>query len=85
MIEVFIDKNPKYFGADVVARARSKIGTAEYNLFGKNCEHFATWCIEGFGSSSQVNEFSVALMSSGTVALLIGLMMYLKNSKGVFF
>ena len=40
---------------EIVARAESKLGTADYDLFGRHCEHFATWCAVGLHSSSQIN------------------------------
>ena len=39
---------------DTVRRARSKIGTHDYSLFGNNCEHFAMWCKTGLKLSEQV-------------------------------
>ncbi len=38
----------------VVRRAKSKIGTHDYNLFGNNCEHFAIWCKTGIALSEQI-------------------------------
>jgi len=38
-----------------VERARSRLGEDWYNVLVNNCEHFVTWCIVGFHSSSQVN------------------------------
>lgn len=35
------------------ARAHSKIGMSEYDLFNNNCEHFALWCRTGKAYSSQ--------------------------------
>jgi len=45
---------PKFFGADAVERARSRIGEDRYGLFSNNCEHFAEWCIGGKSRSLQV-------------------------------
>jgi len=47
-----------------VERARSRLGEDWYNVLVNNCEHFVTWCIVGFHSSSQVNN----LISSVTTA-----------------
>lgn len=41
---------------ETVARAKSKIGTGDYNLFGNNCEHFAIWCKAGISKSEQVEK-----------------------------
>ena len=40
--------------ADVISRARSKLGEKQYNLVANNCEHFAIWCKTGVSYSSQV-------------------------------
>lgn len=39
---------------DIVRRARSSIGEMKYNLWSKNCEHFAVWCRYGKLKSNQV-------------------------------
>lgn len=46
-----------YSPEETVARARSKIGESNYNLFLDNCEHFAIWCKTGLYKSEQVEEF----------------------------
>jgi hypothetical protein len=33
----------------------SRLGESGYNLFGNNCEHFATWCKTGQWESQQVD------------------------------
>ena len=40
---------------EIVARARSKLKSADYSLLFNNCEHFATWCVTGEAQSSQIN------------------------------
>ena len=40
---------------ETVSKAYSKLGQCDYNLFGSNCEHFATWCVTDRHSSAQVN------------------------------
>lgn len=42
-----------YSPEETVARAREKIGTRKYGLFGHNCEHFAIWCKTGVKESEQ--------------------------------
>jgi hypothetical protein len=37
-----------------VKRAESEIGSSGYHLAANNCEHFATWCCTGQGTSEQV-------------------------------
>ena len=41
---------------DVVAYARSKIGTRGYNILYNNCEHFANECLSGEHLSSQADD-----------------------------
>lgn len=48
--------SPDVFDADeVVRRARSRVNERNYDLFGNNCEHFATWCKTGRHCSRQVD------------------------------
>ena len=45
--DLWISKHPgkdKFDAADVVARARRRLGYRGYDLIDWNCEHFATWC-----------------------------------------
>ncbi|SMQ30379.1 Lecithin retinol acyltransferase [Pseudomonas helmanticensis] len=42
---------------EIVVRARSRIGEAQYKIFSNNCEHFCNWCISGTSHSAQVAEF----------------------------
>jgi hypothetical protein len=44
----------RYTPADVVARARSRLGEDRYRLASNNCEHFCHWCRTGEQRSSQV-------------------------------
>lgn len=39
---------------EIVSRARSRLGSGDYDLFRNNCEHFASWCVTGNASSRQV-------------------------------
>ena len=41
-------------------RAESRLGEANYDIFGNNCEHFVVWCKTGRAQSSQVNTHRVA-------------------------
>jgi len=40
--------------ADVVRRARSRLGERCYDLLENNCEHFCEWCLRGTARSFQV-------------------------------
>lgn len=53
---VSVKRSPstRYAGAEVVARARSRIGEDRYRLITNNCEHFCAWCVSGDGRSEQV-------------------------------
>jgi len=41
-------------GAEIVHRARSRLGERAYNLFRNNCEHFCNWCQFGTSTSAQI-------------------------------
>ncbi len=50
----------RYRGAEVVERARSRLGEDRYRLTRNNCEHFCAWCIYGEPRSEQVESFLAA-------------------------
>ncbi len=54
--------------AAIVERAHSQIG-APYDLFDRNCEHFATWCTTGVPRSYQLYNYTAVagVMSLGLV------------------
>src|ERR1700710_1706560 len=54
--EVWVQEHPKakYKGADIVARAYSRLCEKSYSLFNNNCEHLCTWSIDGVSYSEQV-------------------------------
>jgi len=49
--------DPRFSGAQVAARARSRLGEDRYRLTTNNCEHFCTWCVYGESRSEQVETF----------------------------
>jgi hypothetical protein len=51
--------------AEVVRRARSRVGEDRYQVFRNNCEHFCEWCLHGEPRSYQVER----LLSSPRVVL----------------
>lgn len=52
---LFEDGKHKFYSpSETVRRAKSKLGTADYNLLWNNCEHFALWCKTGLATSSQI-------------------------------
>jgi hypothetical protein len=54
---VFVQPSPdaRYHGAEVVGRARSRLGEDRYRITTNNCEHFCEWCIHGAARSAQVD------------------------------
>ena len=53
-----------YSPEQTVARARSRLGEAKYNMVTNNCEHFVIWCKTGVSESMQVNEMMRLLTNS---------------------
>jgi len=47
-------------GADVVRRARSRLGERRYDLLQNNCEHFCSWCQSGEARSAQVDALTLS-------------------------
>jgi hypothetical protein len=43
-----------YSPAEIVRRARSRVGENDYRLLTNNCEHFCNWCLSGLSHSDQV-------------------------------
>lgn len=42
-------------GAEIVRRARSRLGERNYSLLKNNCEHLCNWCQTGESRSAQVD------------------------------
>ncbi len=54
----FLFYNPDYKlypAHEVVERAKSRLGEAQYDLKSNNCEHFAIWCKTGISQSKQID------------------------------
>lgn len=50
-----VKSQPALFnGAEIVRRARSRVGEDSYQLVKNNCEHFCLWCRVGRAHSEQV-------------------------------
>eukprot|EP00933_Yihiella_yeosuensis_P073306 TRINITY_DN81955_c0_g1_i1.p1 TRINITY_DN81955_c0_g1~~TRINITY_DN81955_c0_g1_i1.p1 ORF type:complete len:381 (+),score=47.80 TRINITY_DN81955_c0_g1_i1:30-1145(+) len=58
---------------EVLERARSKIGEEQYSLVMNNCEHFASWCFEGSGSSKQVWSAGANVATSAKGGVVAGI------------
>ncbi len=56
------------------ARAESMLGTAGYDFFTNNCEHFASWCVTGRLSSLQIENgiAGAGLATTTAVAPAVG-------------
>lgn len=51
---------PRFDGAEVVRRARSRLGEDRYRITRNNCEHFCEWCLHGEPRSEQVERWLAA-------------------------
>ncbi len=52
---------------EILARAKSLLGSSDYSLITNNCEHLASWCVTGSASSAQVS----TMIWTGLVGYLI--------------
>jgi Lecithin retinol acyltransferase len=50
-----------YDPAEIVRRARSRLGEDQYRLLTNNCEHFCEWCTRGQHHSTQVEALRALL------------------------
>lgn len=50
----FVQEVREYSDAEVVSRARSRVGESRYSVLSNNCEHFCNWCISGNSCSAQI-------------------------------
>jgi hypothetical protein len=57
---IYTKAQPTAFINDIViARAESRLGERQYDLFFNNCEHFASWCKTGQADCSQLDSFGL--------------------------
>lgn len=77
-LEVFRNGHPcrvvthnlrRYSPEQSVERAWSRLGEAHYSAVLNNCEHFVTWCIQGFHYSAQVQRLVETGLTLGSHAL----------------
>ena len=47
--------------AEIVRRARSRLGENRYRFFSNNCEHLSEWCVNGEHRSAQVERLLARL------------------------
>jgi hypothetical protein len=69
---------PRFAGAEVIRRARSRLGEDSYGLLRNNCEHFCEWCVQGVPRSYQVER---ALKFPRAVARTLGAVFASLHSK----
>jgi hypothetical protein len=48
--------------AEVVRRARSRLGENRYHVLKNNCEHFCEWCVSGEHRSYQVDRLIASVL-----------------------
>ena len=67
------DSPRRFAQAEVVARARSRLGENRYRIASNNCEHFCHWCLSGESRSVQVERLldwlSAAVAAWGRAAV----------------
>ena len=67
---VVIESFPKFSVSEILARARSKIGSWKYDMLSRNCEHLVTYVTEDQAKSAQVRKVGRVAMvvAAGAVA-----------------
>lgn len=70
-----------YTPKETLARARSRIGESNYNLFSNNCEHFALWCKTGISESHQISGLLDTLMMTDYKGHVIKMSSDMANEK----
>lgn len=53
--------------AQIVSRAKSRLGEQEYSVVFNNCEHFATWCYNGDETLATSGQMAAAWGGGGAV------------------
>ena len=53
----FAHSSQSFSNAEIVARARSRLGENMYDVLRNNCEHFCEWCVTGRKRSQQVRKW----------------------------
>lgn len=71
---------PHFSGADVAARARSRVGEDAYRLLTNNCEHLVNWCIDGAHRSLQIRRCLINPVRGARAAASL-IQAYLKDRK----
>lgn len=67
-----IKYDKSYFGtAEILERARSRLGEDKYDLHANNCEHFCRWVITGDARSDQVDLVADVLIHNPVIGLAL--------------
>ena len=67
----WLDSPASFSPEEIVARAESRIGEENYDLFRNNCEHFVNWCRTGEARSVQVERSRERLAALAARSMLI--------------
>lgn len=78
-LEIHHYDNRPFHAAEIVVRARARLGENRYNLVFNNCEHFAHHCCIGEHASQQVRK---ALLTAASVVTSLALRSYPAYSLG---
>jgi len=63
-----VNSKRSFANAEIVDRARSRIGEKNYDLWDNNCEHFVNWCRSGEHESPQINLTESVARQSAAIA-----------------
>lgn len=70
-----LDSSHRAFSpAEILRRAKSKIGPVVYDVIWNNCEHFVNWCRYGKNVSEQADKVLTGVVLVGTAAVVGGLL-----------
>lgn len=84
-VTVRTDLAARYPRAEIVDRARSRLGEDRYRLASNNCEHFCAWCVSGESRSAQIERLRRSLaraVAAATRALREGFGLGLRSARG---
>jgi hypothetical protein len=57
-LRILDEASPHFEAAEIVQRARSRIGEDRYHVLTNNCEHFCEWCVHAEQRSYQVERLT---------------------------
>ena len=68
--------------AEIVRRARSRLGEDRYRFLSNNCEHLSEWCVNGEHRSPQVEHLLARLRNVGALDGLRRYLEFLRPRRG---